>query len=406
MNFSLLNHQKKYLIAVSFGPDSLALLDMLYQAKYQITVAHVNYHKRPVSDLEQTGLEQYCLARDIPIYILEIPPQLVTQNFQAWARHIRYRFFQEIYEANSFDALLTAHHLDDNLETIIMQEKRKIMTICKGICSENTILGMKVIRPLLDESKANLLSYCLNQQLDYATDMSNETDAYERNKVRHHVIPKLTNEERKTMLEQANEHNLKTRKLMINLSSKLNERKLPVTLVFTLDDFELFLTLHILIEPVCADMPISRALLIELRRVAHGSKSHWRRHLRHDLWLIRSYDSFEVIKGNHLDHYEYTLASDGVLDTPYFYLDFSRGSYRNLIKENDYPIVIRNAQTNDSVLIDGHPILLRRLFIDWKLPRHRRPGWPVIVNKDGIIKFVPRYQKDFKPSDNPLFYVK
>ena len=71
-----------------------------------------------------------------------------------------------------------------------------------------------------------------------------------------------------------------------------------------------------------------------------------------------------------------------------------------------YPITIRNPEPGDYLLIDGHRRLLRRLFIDWKLPRHRRHSWPVMLDKHGTIIFVPRYRPEFKIEDNPRFFVK
>ena len=68
--------------------------------------------------------------------------------------------------------------------------------------------------------------------------------------------------------------------------------------------------------------------------------------------------------------------------------------------------MIRNAQKDDEYEISGYKKELRRLFIDWKMPESVRNRWPIIVNKDGIIVYVPRYQKDFVPEENCNFFVK
>ena len=72
----------------------------------------------------------------------------------------------------------------------------------------------------------------------------------------------------------------------------------------------------------------------------------------------------------------------------------------------DYPLTVRNATAKDTIMISGHPVEVRRLFIDWKMPMTMRKYWPVIINKKGEIIYIPRYQKDFQKEDSPCFYVK
>jgi tRNA(Ile)-lysidine synthase len=90
---NLLDKSKSYLVAVSYGPDSMALLFSLLNLGYQVEVAHVNYHQRDVSDFEQAQLEQVCLQHDIPLHILDVQTK-PKGNFQDQARTIRYHFFK------------------------------------------------------------------------------------------------------------------------------------------------------------------------------------------------------------------------------------------------------------------------------------------------------------------------
>ena len=87
-------------------------------------------------------------------------------------------------------------------------------------------------------------------------------------------------------------------------------------------------------------------------------------------------------------------------------IDFSKDSLRRNVFPNDYPLTIRNARADDVYQILGYTKELRRLFIDWKMPKSLRSRWPIIINKDGVIVYVPRYQKDFVAGENCNFYVK
>ena len=115
------------------------------------------------------------------------------------------------------------------------------------------------------------------------------------------------------------------------------------------------------------------------------------------IYFISSVDSFD---------YSYTLNSPSLLDTPYFYLDFTRGASDRNVKDDDYPLTIRNAHPHDQVSIKDYVKEVRRLFIDWKMPITLRKRWPVILNKNNKVIYIPRYQKEFVASKNCNVYVK
>ena len=108
-----LDRNKKYLLACSFGPDSMCLLHMLYNEGYNFGVAHVNYHFREDSDDEEARLSIYCMDRRIRFYRYE-NYEKVKSNLEEKAREIRYNFFKTIYDKDGYDALLVAHHKDDH----------------------------------------------------------------------------------------------------------------------------------------------------------------------------------------------------------------------------------------------------------------------------------------------------
>ena len=165
-----------YLVAVSGGPDSMALLNMLYSQKYKLIICHVNYHKRKESNYEQQEIEKYAKEKNIPLHVLDLKDKKHEGNFQAWAREVRYHFFKKQYDFYNAKGLFVAHHEDDLLETYLMQKRRKSIVSYYGIKEENDIFGMKIIRPLLKYSKNELLNYCKQNRIFYSIDSSNLDD--------------------------------------------------------------------------------------------------------------------------------------------------------------------------------------------------------------------------------------
>ena len=125
-----------------------------------------------------------------------------------------------------------------------------------------------------------------------------------------------------------------------------------------------------------------------------------------DYAFIKEYDYVTFANYDEECSYSYTLEEPGKLDTPYFYLDFSNGASDRNVKDDDYPLTIRNADKKDKVKIKDYYKEARRLFIDWKMPMSLRNRWPVIVNKNGEVIYIPRYQRDFEVGKNLNFYVK
>ena len=120
-----LEKNKYYLLACSFGPDSMALFDMLLKEGYKFAVAHVNYHLRAEASDEEISLRNYCLTNGVGIYVKSVTENLGDSNLEKKCRDIRYSFFIDLVKQKGFDALLVAHQEDDLIETYLMQKQRK-----------------------------------------------------------------------------------------------------------------------------------------------------------------------------------------------------------------------------------------------------------------------------------------
>ncbi|QZE12063.1 tRNA lysidine(34) synthetase TilS [Mycoplasma sp. Ms02] len=170
-------------LAVSGGPDSVFLLEKYKNEK--VVVCHVNYQKRTTSSLDQTIVEALCRRYSIPLYTLDLSNVNHQGNFQDWARKKRYDFFREIYYKTGAEALLTAHHIDDNIETYLMQKKVKKVINHYGIKKNNVVYGMNIYRPFCySKTKKQIWKEINKLGLPFAIDVSNFTDSYQRNKER------------------------------------------------------------------------------------------------------------------------------------------------------------------------------------------------------------------------------
>jgi len=189
--FLIQPQQKTYLLAVSGGVDSMVLAELFRLSGFDFQVAHINYHLREEdSNLDQKLVSDFCERYKIPFHLYEISEddKQPEHSIQNWAREVRYRFFRDIQKNQKLDILVTAHHLNDQLETFIINlSKASGIRGLSGIPqNENGI-----IRPLLDFSKDEIYNFAKENQIEFREDKSNQKTDYLRNKIRHKIVPEL-----------------------------------------------------------------------------------------------------------------------------------------------------------------------------------------------------------------------
>jgi tRNA(Ile)-lysidine synthase len=190
---NLCSKEDRILLAVSGGLDSMVMLDLFLTAGFSIGVAHCNFMLRgEESDKEEKFIERFCMDQGIPFYCRRFDTAQYAAkerlSIQVAARHLRYQFFRTISSANHFTKVGTAHHLNDNLETVLMNLVRG--TGIDGLCGIPISNG-NIIRPLLFASREEINEYAVSRNLSWCEDSSNASQDYQRNILRHTVIPKL-----------------------------------------------------------------------------------------------------------------------------------------------------------------------------------------------------------------------
>ncbi|WP_288981348.1 tRNA lysidine(34) synthetase TilS [uncultured Flavobacterium sp.] len=184
---------KKLLLAVSGGIDSMVLMHLFQQLLYDISIAHCNFQLRGnESDGDEMLVKEICQDGYIPYFITSFDTEKYSRDnklsIQLAARKLRYDWFKELLAENQLDYLVTAHHLDDNVETFLINFIRG--TGLEGLSGIPTQNG-NIIRPLLPFSRLEIENYALENKIQWREDSSNASDKYFRNKLRHDIVPIL-----------------------------------------------------------------------------------------------------------------------------------------------------------------------------------------------------------------------
>lgn len=178
--------------AISGGPDSMALLAYLENQKKSYVIAHINYKKRESAFRDEEIVRKWAEKYNRPLWIF-YPQKSNSKNFQAWAREVRYTFFLKLAQLYQSQEIWLGHHMDDALETWMLQKKRQIFPIHYGLQEKVAYQGYTLVRPFLKVEfegwrKQDFENFCHKNQIIYGIDESNLTSNYRRNQIRHEKI--------------------------------------------------------------------------------------------------------------------------------------------------------------------------------------------------------------------------
>ncbi len=191
---------KKILVALSGGADSVCLLHILKTLEpefdFEIYAAHVNHMLRnKESNRDEVFVLNLCKKWNIECFskcfdISKIAKEN-KESIETAARNVRYSFFEILCKKHGIDALATAHHLDDNIETVLMHFIRG--SGLKGLSGISEVNNKGIIRPLINITRDEILNYISENNLEYVVDSTNNQTIYHRNSIRHELIPVLLN---------------------------------------------------------------------------------------------------------------------------------------------------------------------------------------------------------------------
>ncbi len=206
--YNLIEDGDKIILAVSGGPDSISMLDILYKIKqnesinFEIIVAHVNHMIREEAMEDAIYVKNFCEKRNIEFYLKSIDVKKIANNnkigTEEAGRKERYKFFDELAKKTNANKIAIAHNKNDNVETVFMHILRG--TGINGLKGIEAKRGM-YIRPLIECERKEIEEYCEENNLEPKIDKTNFENIYTRNKVRNIVIPYVQKEFNQNIIE-------------------------------------------------------------------------------------------------------------------------------------------------------------------------------------------------------------
>lgn len=387
----------KCVVACSGGPDSMALLDQLNKQGKDIVVAHVNYKHRDTADRDENIVKDYCEKYDIPVRVCY--PVHEKGNFQAWARDVRYAFFEEVADAFDAKILYVAHQMDDVIETYLFQKNRNMICDWYGLKEKSIRQGYQIIRPLLNFTKSELQQYCNENGVSFGIDESNLTNHYTRNVIRHTQIEKMSRDEKEAwILKIQNENEVWQIKRKV-IEEFFKDWNKDVDSLLDQEDAWLYLDTFLFhslhhhfskkyMEELCVQL--KRNVLIEIENFLlerHGGKLYF---------MPRPKDVYYK-----LDELEFKDYADFVIKNEGKTIEMF------CVDASDFPLVIRRVRANDTIQMRFGNKNVHRFFVDRKISKIYRKYWLVVENNVGNVIFVPGLGCDVGHySQNQQFYFK
>lgn len=386
--YEMVSAGEEIICALSGGADSVALLFGMYLLKdrfgFRLSAAHFNHHlRRQESDRDEAFVRELCGRYEIPLYVGQGQVTPGEKGLEAAARDARYAYF-----ATLPGKIATAHTADDNAETILMHLVRG--TSLKGL-GGITPVAPRLIRPMLHITRPEVEAFLREYSLPWVTDSSNDTDAFLRNRLRHHVIPFLK-QENPRLAENLSAMALSLRQDEAVLDSMTESagnltvsqlRQLPQSL--RRRALERFLKENGLREP-------ERRHIALAEEVVFAASPSAQAHLPGGITLRRSYEKLEVAaeKSNALPCRK--AACPGVTEIPEAGLRLICTEAGEIVNTADTftlqtagEVVIRCRQSGDALRLSGGTKSLKKLFIDRKIPAGRRILIPVLADEQGIL---------------------
>lgn len=412
-NFTF-HKQDIIVIGCSAGPDSMALVDMLLKIreKYSLSliVAHVNHNLRAQSVQEEEYLRNYCEKNQIMFECMMIT-EYGDDNFHNEARNIRYDFFEKVVYKYHANYLMTAHHGDDLVETVLMRITRG--SNLNGYSGFKKVVekgDYKIVRPLLGYTKQELEDYDKRNHVMYYVDDSNAKDKYTRNRYRKYVLPFLKEEDPNihlkylkfsTVLNEANQFIEHERDK--TLKKVIHHNFLKIDLFKELDAFIQKEVLYYMMNDFYQDdlILINDKHIELLLNLIYSNRANAFVNLPNEVIAIKTYQELELKKiTTEITTYEVELSKYVLLPNHHVIeqvddvLGNGNDTCRLLSSEISLPLTVRTRRFGDRMSIKGNGTKkIKDIFIDKKVKLSDRDTWPVVVDAKGVVVWLPGLKK-------------
>lgn len=411
INKNLLFDKEDFLlVAVSGGIDSVVLTHLLHEAKFRFAIVHANFSLREKdADEDEQFVLQLAKKYHAPCFCKKWDTLKYAKDnnlsVQMAARILRYNWFDELMKMHAFDYLLTAHHADDNIETILLNQLRS--TGIKGLKGIPLKSG-RVVRPLLPFTKTDILDYANTTQLKFREDISNYSDKYQRNFLRLHIIPLM--KQLQPSLNKIFQNNIENFSVAESVTSEYAEIALAKCVEYDKEVIRInkenillekhfhFVLHYLLSKYQFNDEQISDIAVQFFKKNSSGKKFY---SSTHTLMFDRKY-VFLISTKTPVHHQEYIANNILSLNLYSGQYHFEQVKCPELIEITDkkcfyietaqlkFPLKIRHWKYGDTFMLLGtnHSKKLSDIFIDKKVPLYMKNKIILLCNADDEIIWI------------------
>jgi len=411
INLDKLNITGPIVIGVSSGADSMALFHyMIKNYKDKIICAHINHNVRDQSNEEQIFLENYCKENNIIFETMTIK-NYTENNFENEARKKRYNFYEEILNKYNSKYLLLAHHADDLIETILMKIVRG--SNINGYAGIKKIAKMNnyyIVRPLLDYTKEEILKYLKDNNIKYYEDITNNDTTYTRNRFRHNLLPLLkkeNNDVHKKFIKYSNTlleyHEYIEYEVDNNINKIYKNNLLDINKFNKLHPFLKKNILYRIINDIYnnKENTVKEKHIEDILDIIDNPKPNLKLSMPKNLNITKEYNylsfnedttnkrdyKIELNNKNIIDNYEIEIIKEIDAD--------SNDICRLNSKDITLPLYLRNKKNGDYIEVLGlnGKKKIKDIFIEKKLPQNIRNNYPILVDSNDTILWIPNIKK-------------
>ena len=402
-------------VGVSGGPDSMALLYILNEFKEKMDLrlicAHVNHNTRKENEIEEKYLREYCSKNNITFECIK-KTNWGDDNFENEARSVRYNFFEELVEKYSAKYLMTAHHADDLIETILMRIVRG--STLKGYSGFSRIVekyNYRIVRPLITLTKDEIIEFDKNKNIKYFIDSTNNEDKHTRNRYRHVILPFLKKENpnvhkkfikfSETLIENSNYIDREANK---HFNHVFQDGVLYIEKFILLDKVLQTKIIYTILEKIYGDdlLIIGDTHVDLIFNLINSSKSNSVVHLPNNIIIVKSYNEL-LFNYDEEEHDEYEIELNELVNLPNGKIiekvndsnDTSNYTIRINSEDVTLPLYVRNRRDGDKIEVKGlnGTKKVNEIFINEKVNMKDRRSWPVVLDAENKIIWLPGLKK-------------
>ncbi|TWI53211.1 tRNA lysidine(34) synthetase TilS [Halalkalibacter nanhaiisediminis] len=423
----LISPNETIIVAVSGGPDSMALLEFLWSEReryhIKVCVCHVHHQLRgSEADEDAKYVQAYCEGKNIPFYQkrVQVKEYAAKQQIgtQLAARELRYEWFSELLSTIPNSKIATGHHGDDQVETMLMKMIRGSMPLHSfGIPAKRELGFGLIIRPFLSITKEEIEQYCKEASIYPRYDSSNQSQTYTRNRVRQDILPILKRENGNIHIhmQRQNEWADDDHDFLMSLAGEVlptiiiekSERNVTISrqaLLNVVVPLQRRLIHLILSYLYGKNSPLTTSIHIEqVLELFNREKPSGELHLSDSVFVRRDYDvcHFSDALMKTIKEREHVLSIPGRIFTSNWTMEASLTDNNEVTEAQNQvvldldaitePLIVRSRRPSDRIACRGMEGTKKvgRLFIDRKIVKHEREQWPILVDGNGQILWVP-----------------